>query len=140
MAGGNRYNYLVVFFAALGAFTYGYNSAIIGSVLGLSSFFNYFNIDLTGPNASYGNRITGGTTRPLLAHSDSAADTFVATNGLYCGGGMIGCMIVAWLADKVGRKMSIQIICVICIISAIIQAASVQIAMFLVGRFINGVG
>lgn len=33
---------------------------------------------------------------------------------------MIGCMIVAWLADKVGRRMGIQIICVIAIISAII--------------------
>jgi hypothetical protein len=66
MAGGNGYNYLIVFFAALGSFTYGYNSAIIGSVLGLPSFFSYFNIDLTGPNASYGNRITGGISKTLL--------------------------------------------------------------------------
>ncbi len=57
---GNRYNYLIVFFVALGSFTYGFNSAIIGSVLGLQSFFDYFNIDLTGPNANYGNQITGG--------------------------------------------------------------------------------
>ncbi|RFU33599.1 hypothetical protein B7463_g2768, partial [Scytalidium lignicola] len=122
MGEGNRYNYLIVFFVALGSFTYGYNSAIIGSVLGLPSFFNYFNIELTGPNAAYGNRITG------------------ATNGLFSGGGMIGCVITAWLADKVGRRMGVQIICVTCIISAIIQGASVQIAMFLVGRFLNGVG
>lgn len=60
MGGGNRYNFLIVFFVALGSFTYGYNSAIIGSVYGLPSFFEYFNIELTGPNSDYGTQITGG--------------------------------------------------------------------------------
>lgn len=122
MAGGTGYNFLIVFYVALGSFTYGYNAAIIGSVYGLPSFFDYFNIQLTGPNASYGTQITG------------------ATNGLFAGGGMIGCMIVPWLTDKFGRKLGIQIICSVCIISAIIQGASVHIAMFLIGRFLNGVG
>ena len=53
---------------------------------------------------------------------------------------MIGCLIVAWLADKVGRKRGVQIICALCIVSAIIQGASVHIAMFLIGRFLNGIG
>ncbi|KFZ16138.1 hypothetical protein V501_02371 [Pseudogymnoascus sp. VKM F-4519 (FW-2642)] len=122
MTGGNRYNFLIVFFVALGSFTYGFNAAIIGSVYGLPSFLEYFHIELTGPNSSYGTQITG------------------ATNGLFAGGGMIGCMIVPWLADKFGRKVGIQMICVLCIVSAIIQGASVHIAMFLVGRFLNGVG
>ena len=60
MTGGTGYNFLIVFYVALGSFTYGYNSAIIGSVYGLPSFFDYFNIQLTGPNASYGTQITGG--------------------------------------------------------------------------------
>jgi len=51
---------------------------------------------------------------------------------------MIGCAIVAWLADKVGRVRTIQMICVLAVITAIIQGASVHIAMFLVGRFFNG--
>lgn len=42
------------------------------------------------------------------------------------------------LADKAGRVRSIQIICCICIVAAIIQAASVHIAMLFVGRFIGG--
>lgn len=53
---------------------------------------------------------------------------------------MIGCGFVAWLADKVGRTRAIQIISCICITSAIIQGASVHIAMFLVGRFMAGMG
>lgn len=61
MASANtRYNFLVIFFVALGSFTYGFNSAISGSVLGLSSFLNYFQLSTTGPNATKGNHLIGG--------------------------------------------------------------------------------
>ena len=56
-AQGNSYNFIVVFFAALGSFTYGYSSSIIGSVFGLPQFFNYFDISLTGENANEGNNV-----------------------------------------------------------------------------------
>lgn len=60
-AQGNSYNFMVVFFAALGSFTYGYNSSIIAGVFGLPEFFEYFDIVLTGPNAKKGNDYIGGT-------------------------------------------------------------------------------
>src|SRR6478752_155380 len=95
MSGTNTtYNFLIIFFVALGSFTYGFNSAISGSVIGLSSFLNYFNLTTSGP----------------------------------------------WLLDRCGRRLAIQTTCVICIISAVIQAASVHTAMLLIGRFINGIG
>lgn len=53
----SKYNILVVFTAALGSFTYGFDSAIIGSVFGLPSFFAYFNLSL---NASSSASIIGG--------------------------------------------------------------------------------
>ena len=59
-AKANTYNFTVVFFSALGSFTYGYNSSIIGSVFGLPAFWDYFDISLTGPNAQEGNDIIGG--------------------------------------------------------------------------------
>lgn len=59
-AKANTYNFYVVFFSALGSFTYGYNSSIIGSVFGLPAFWDYFDISLTGPNAKEGNDIIGG--------------------------------------------------------------------------------
>ena len=117
-AKANIYNYAVAFFVALGSFTYGFNSAIIGSVIGLPSFFTYFDFVAT---SSYGGSIIG------------------ASNGLYAGGGAIGCWIVNWLSDKLGRRMAIQVIAACCVISAAIQTGSVHIAMFLVGRFLNGV-
>ncbi|KAE8445891.1 hypothetical protein EG329_012670 [Mollisiaceae sp. DMI_Dod_QoI] len=116
-ARANSYNFAVTFFAALGSFTYGYNSAIMGSVIGLPSFFPYFGIV---ESSSKGSSITG------------------AINGVYYGGGAIGCWTIAYLADYFGRRRCIQIICVGCIISAALQAGSVHIAMLLVARLLNG--
>ncbi|KAI7773610.1 general substrate transporter [Diaporthe eres] len=122
----SRYNFLIVFLVTFGSLTYGYNSAIIGAVLGLNSFFKYFGIDLYGPNAAESSRITG------------------ATNGMVAAGGLLGCILMTWLGDGFGRKVAIQVrsvFCIIaCIIAGIIQAASVHIAMFLVCRFLMGVG
>ncbi|KAK5209652.1 hypothetical protein LTR47_009050 [Exophiala xenobiotica] len=117
MAGGTRYNFLIVFFVALGSFTYGFNSAIMGLVIGLPAFFQYFNINL---DDTKGNQITG------------------ATNGLYSGGGILGCIFVPWLLDRLGRRRTIQIAAALAIISAALQGGSVHIAMFLISRFLNG--
>ncbi|OQV02334.1 hypothetical protein CLAIMM_07550 [Cladophialophora immunda] len=118
-AKATRYNFAVAFYVALGSFTYGFNSAIIGSVIGMPSFYSYFDFVAT---SSYGGSIIG------------------ACNGLYAGAGVLGCWAVFWFADKFGRKIAIQIIAAICIVSAAIQAGSVHIAMFLVGRMLNGFG
>ncbi len=67
-AKANTYNFYVVFFSALGSFTYGYNSSIIGSVFGLPAFFSYFDISLTGPNAKKGNEIIGGKCKQVHWH------------------------------------------------------------------------
>ncbi|KAH0837179.1 hypothetical protein AYO21_08164 [Fonsecaea monophora] len=117
MAGGTRYNFLIVFFVALGSFTYGFNSAIMGLVIGLPAFFQYFNISL---DDTQGNQITG------------------ATNGLYSGGGILGCIFVPWLLDRLGRRRTIQVAAAVAIVSAALQGGSVHIAMFLIARFLNG--
>ncbi|KAL6252904.1 hypothetical protein RBB50_000623 [Rhinocladiella similis] len=118
-AKANRYNFAIAFFVALGSFTYGFNSAIIGSVIGLPSFYAYFDFVAT---SSYGGSILG------------------ASNGLYAGAGCIGCWTVFWLLDRLGRKRAVQVICIVCIVSSAIQAGSVHIGMFLAGRFLNGLG
>ncbi|KAK5333045.1 hypothetical protein LTR98_010865 [Exophiala xenobiotica] len=118
-AKANRYNFAIAFFVALGSFTYGFNSAIIGSVIGEPSFYSYFKFEAT---SAYGGRILG------------------ASNGTYAGAGVIGCWTVFWLLDTLGRKRAVQIIALVCIISAALQAGAVHIAMFLVGRCLNGLG
>lgn len=86
--------------------------------------------------------------KPYKEHSSSAPRTWrnakltspIATNGLFAGGGLLGCWFITYLADKVGRKQSIQITATICIVAGALQAGSVHIAMFLVARFMMGFG
>ena len=61
-----------------------------------------------------------------------------STNGIFFAGAVLGCLVASMLADRIGRVRSIRIVCAICIVAAIIQAASVHIAMLFVGRFIGG--
>lgn len=57
LAKANRYNVFIVFFATLGSFTYGYNSSVTAGVIGLPSFFPYFDIDT---KTNHGSSILGG--------------------------------------------------------------------------------
>ena len=118
-AKANRYNFAIAFFVALGSFTYGYNSAIIGTVIGQPSFYDYFGFQATTP---YGSSIIG------------------ALNGLYAGAGVIGSLSVFTLLDVLGRRRAIQVAAIVCVITAALQAGSVHIAMFLTARFLNGLG
>ena len=136
----STFNFVLVFFVALGSFLYGFNSSIIGTVFGLPSFYVYFDLHLTGPGASYANHILGCKYRlPCLYASESSLLTcYLALNGLWSGGGIIGCIALPYLANSIGRKLTIQIICLICIVAVILQCAAVHIAMLLMGRFLGG--
>lgn len=59
-------------------------------------------------------------------------------NSLYAAGGLIGCLTMGGLADKLGRKRSIQLVCALCVVFSAFTTASVNIAMFLVGRGLQG--
>lgn len=63
-----------------------------------------------------------------------------AANGLFAAGGIVGCVTLMGVADKIGRIRTIQAICIISIVASIIQTASVHIGMFLFARFLSGVG
>jgi len=54
-------------------------------------------------------------------------------------GSFLGAMIVTWLADRIGRKNTVIIAGAIWVIGSILQCASVNIAMLVVGRIISGI-
>ncbi|KAJ5256827.1 general substrate transporter [Penicillium angulare] len=116
----NIYNLIVVLFVALGSFTYGFNSSIVASFTALPAFYAYFNFESSGPRAEYTTQMVG------------------AMNSLFAAGGLIGALLLGWLANQVGRKTSIQIICVTSLAATIISAASVNLGMFLFGRAFQG--
>lgn len=80
-------------------------------------------------------RLTVPTTRRQDTHQ-----RYPAQNGLFFGGGLIGALSNGYLADKVGRIRNLQITASVCLIAAILQGASVHIAMLLVARFLIGLG
>ena len=63
-----------------------------------------------------------------------------ALNGVNSAGAVFGCLISAWSADALGRKRTILIGCAILVVGGALCAGSVNIAMFLVGRVIAGMG
>ncbi|KAK3713670.1 hypothetical protein LTR37_008364 [Vermiconidia calcicola] len=117
--GGSWFNFLIIFIVALGSFTYGFNNAITGSVFGLPGIFTYFDLTL---DESGSNSILG------------------AANGVFFAGRMLGCLTVAGCADKLGRVRSLQIVCLLCLLGGILQAASVHIAMLIIACLITGLG
>jgi MFS family permease len=64
----------------------------------------------------------------------------VALNGVNSAGAIFGCLVNAWSSEKYGRKWSMMGGCTILIVGGALCAGAVDIAMFLVGRFIAGTG
>lgn len=119
----NTYNLWVVVFVAIGTISSAYGLAIIGSTVGQPDFYTYFNLAPQG--------------EPGYAHTSNIIG---ALNGVNSAGAIAGCYFQAWAADFYGRRRTIQIGSVVLIIGGALCSGAVDIAMFLVGRFVAGAG
>ena len=61
-------------------------------------------------------------------------------NSLHLAGSLIGRLTMGWLADKLGRKRSIQLVCALCVAASAFTVGGTNIAMFLVGRALQSLG
>ncbi|KIY02891.1 uncharacterized protein Z520_01356 [Fonsecaea multimorphosa CBS 102226] len=120
----NSYNVLVVIFVAIGTLSTAYGLAIIGSTSGQPNFYTYFNLAASPSEPGY----------------DHTTNVLGGLNGANSGGAFVGALISAWSADKFGRKITIMIGCVFIIIGGALNAGSVAISMFAIGRVVAGVG
>jgi MFS family permease len=92
---------LIIFFVAVtGSFTFGFSNSCVGSVLGLPSFFSYFN---------------------LVEGSARYQSIIGAASGVFAGGSALGALCLAWLTDGIGRVRSLQVVCVICLLGGALQ-------------------
>lgn len=98
--------------------TYGYCSSIIATTLAQPSFINYFGFN----------------------HRSNVAQLEGAINGLFQAGGLFGCLSCIKTADWLGRRKAIFLTSIITIIGGALQAGSVNIGMYLVFRFVTGLG
>ncbi|KAF2101747.1 general substrate transporter [Rhizodiscina lignyota] len=81
------------------------------------------------------------STKPFKTHYGSPDSTTQGgITASISGGSFIGCLAAFALMDYLGRRLLLQIGDVIFIIGAILCAASVDIAMLIVGRFLCGFG
>ncbi|CEN59947.1 hypothetical protein ASPCAL02388 [Aspergillus calidoustus] len=119
----NAFNLAVVIFVALGSTACSYGMAVIGGTIGQPSFFKSMSLAMQGED---------GYSR--------TADYIGAFNGVNCAGSAIGALASSWFADKYSRKTTIQGATVVLSVGAALCAGSVNLAMFLIGRLINGLG
>jgi MFS family permease len=79
------------------------------------------------------------STAPFKKHYHSPdADVQAGTTASISGGSFLGCLFAFALIDRIGRKLLLQIACIIFIVGAVLCTASVDIAMLIVGRLVCG--
>lgn len=103
---------------AWGSAAYGYAGSIIATTLGQPSFYAYMGLD-TAPNA---------------------AALIGTMNGLFYAGGFIGAIGIGKVSDRYGRKFSLALGAGIILVSNALLAGSVNMTMFIIFRFFQGLG
>jgi MFS family permease len=75
-----------------------------------------------------------------LDTASNATQLLGAIGALFFGGGIFGCLIGSYMADRWGRKSALALGSVLLIISAACLTGSVNVSMFIAFRFLNGMG
>jgi MFS family permease len=119
----NAYNFWLVVYVAIGTISTAYGLAIIGSTIGQPNFYAYFNL--------------AGAGEPGYGHT---SNMIAALNAVNSGGAIIGCIYQVWSSDYFGRKWTMMIGCGVLIVGGALCAGSVNLAMFIVGRGLAGIG
>ncbi|OJJ50482.1 hypothetical protein ASPZODRAFT_126362 [Penicilliopsis zonata CBS 506.65] len=102
----------IAFFAAIGTFLFGFDTGIATTTIAHTSWIEYMNHPSDG--------LTG------------------AVVSVYIAGEAGGALTQTFLGDKLGRIRFMQMMCIVVTIGTTIQTASVNIGMFLAGRFLAG--
>lgn len=95
------------------SFLFGYDAGVMTDVIASKNFLEYFNTDSTSP-------IIG------------------AINSTFSGGAAVGALMGGLVMDRFGRRRTIQLGAFVCVIGAILQSASRNLSMILVGRILAG--
>jgi MFS family permease len=111
--------YFLAFSAAMGSAMFGYDSAFIGGTMSLPAFQNRFGL-------------AGVAGTQLAALKANIVSTFQAV----C---FFGAIIVYWLTEKLGRRITLMICGVVFSVGAIVQVASNgRIGGIYAGRVLTG--
>ncbi|KAJ5918416.1 hypothetical protein N7466_010408 [Penicillium verhagenii] len=112
---GRSYSVFIAALAAMGSFLFGYDSGVMTDVIDSTNFLQSF-------------------------HTTQTSAIIGAINSTYSGGAMIGAFQGGYTVDRFGRKITIQMGALICLVGATLQAAAQNLPMILVGRILAGWG
>ncbi|KAK4070884.1 hypothetical protein Trihar35433_5351 [Trichoderma harzianum] len=104
--------YVLAAFGTIGGMIFGFEISSMSAWIGSEQYLEYFN----HPNSSE----QGGITASMSA------------------GSFIGSLLSGWLADRIGRRLAIQIASVDWIIGAALQCSAQNVAHLVVGRIVSG--
>jgi len=110
---GKIFNIALATFASTGSFLFGYDAGVMTDVIASQNFLAYFNT--TGES-------------PIIG----------AINSTFNGGAVFGALQGGLTMDRWGRKITILIGALICVVGAVLQTAAQNLAMMLVGRILTG--
>ncbi|KAI9470990.1 MAG: sugar transporter, partial [Benjaminiella poitrasii] len=97
----------------IGGFLFGYDFGVTSGVMAMPHFQSYFN--------------------PLTPEIKGALNSLMGC------GAVFGCLIAGSMSDRFGRRDSIGGAAIVFIVGGVLQTASQNIAMQLIGRFVSGI-
>ncbi|KAH8123484.1 general substrate transporter [Trichoderma asperelloides] len=104
--------YVLAAFGTIGGMIFGFEISSMSAWIGSDQYLEYFNHP--------GSAEQGGITASMSA------------------GSFVGSLLSGWLADRLGRRLAIQIASVDWIIGAVLQCSSQNVAHLVVGRIVSG--
>ncbi|KAJ3094390.1 hypothetical protein HDU96_001692 [Phlyctochytrium bullatum] len=129
----NVYTWVVAFAAGMGGLLFGYEIGVIGQVLGFKNFQRDFNIE---DDISNGTMAPNGTYYTMENPDKESRQGLITSTFLF--GCIVGAFICSFLADSIGRKLSIIIGGSLFAVGGTVQAIAPGLGMLLVGRAISG--
>ncbi|KAJ5215426.1 Major facilitator-type transporter ecdD [Penicillium cinerascens] len=118
--------YMICGFASFGGILFGYDSGYISGVLGMRYVKKHFGNAVSTSEDETGFVIPAS--RKSLVTSILSAGTFI---GALIGGG---------IAERIGRRMTIMLSCLVFAIGVAVQVASTTVAALVAGRLVAGLG
>ncbi|KAA8643928.1 hypothetical protein EYZ11_006405 [Aspergillus tanneri] len=119
--------YVIAGVAVVGGALFGFDISSMSAQLNENSYKCYFNQGPSGP--------------PFTDDEDCSGPKSLTQGGItaaMAAGSWLGALISGSLSDRIGRKTSIMVGCVIWMVGSILICASQNIGMLIVGRIING--
>ncbi|KAE8350308.1 general substrate transporter [Aspergillus coremiiformis] len=119
--------YIIAGIAVVGGALFGFDISSMSAQLNENSYKCYFNQGPSGPPFNNDENCSGP--KSLVQGGITAAMS---------AGSWLGALISGPVSDRIGRKTSIMVGCVVWLIGSTIMCASQNIGMLIVGRVING--